>query len=336
MGVIYQSDAWSSFERSLGHKVICAEGAGWKYLAVVMGGRGWRWLSCPYGPEVETPEAFDAALASLERTARQYHCWFVRGGPGTNAMMSPGETVEESFHRRALHCSAGQGAKAYFRKIDLTQDESAILRDMKPTNRNLYRNIHKKGVTFSLSTDPDDIELLLPFLDELARARRFNRVSNNYLRQAARTLMPLGAATLYVARLHGEPIGASLVYDWKSTRTYAYAAMDFRHRRLSAGVPLVVRMVLDAKQKEMSCFDLMGVASGQPGPKDQGTAGYTAFKESFGGRTVSHTGVWELPLNSLRYAAYPTLRTARYKWTARREMAVQTLEHAKSRLLGSP
>ena len=35
---------------------------------------------------------------------------------------------------------------------------------MKPTNRNLYRNIHKKGVTFRASQDPEDIRVLLHFL----------------------------------------------------------------------------------------------------------------------------------------------------------------------------
>ena len=29
--------------------------------------------------------------------------------------------------------------------------------DMKPVNRNLYRNIHKKGVTFRSSQDPAEI-----------------------------------------------------------------------------------------------------------------------------------------------------------------------------------
>ena len=51
--------------------------------------------------------------------------------------------------------------------IDLTQDEDAILKDMKSTNRNLHRNIAKKGVTFTTSADPEDVDVLLGFLEAM-------------------------------------------------------------------------------------------------------------------------------------------------------------------------
>ena len=122
--------------------------------------------------------------------------------------------------------------------------------------------------------------------------------------------MPVGAAALYVARLDGEPIGASLVYDSDDTRTYAHAAMDFEHRRLSAGIPLVVRMVLDAKQKGLSRFDLFGTAPEDAGP-DHPWHGFTKFKKSFGGRPDSYPGTWDLPLCRGMYAAYTGVRAAR-------------------------
>lgn len=335
MGVIFQSDAWASFQRSLGHEVIRSEGAGWSYLAVVMGQRTWRCLYCPYGPEASTSEAFDAALADLERTAREKHCWFVRGGPGADGMMGAGETPEEAFKRRGLRRPVGQGFTTHTQEIDLTQDENSILQGMEKANRKRHRNIHKKGVTFSCSTDPQDIEILLPLIDKLARERQFHRVSDNYLRQAAHTLMQTGAAALYIARLHGEPIGASLVYDWDGTRTYAHAAMDFEHRDLHAGGPLVVRMMLDAKDKGLSCFDLMAVSPEDAGPEDEWSTGFSTFKKRFGGRTVPHSGVWELPLARLRYAAYPTLLASRNKLIAGQRTAVRMMRHVRSGGLGS-
>jgi hypothetical protein len=333
MGNIYQSAAWASYQRSLGHDVVCAEGAGWRYVAVVVGGRMWRYLHCPYGPEADTPAAFDAALVDLARTAREKRCWFVRGGPGTNTMLDAGTTPEESFRRRGLHCTVNEGFMAYFREIDLEKTEAALIADMESTNRNLHRNIHKKGVTFSSSTDPQDIEILLPFLDVVAHKRHFNRISDTHLRQVARTLMPLGAATLYVARLHGKPIGASLAYDWEGTRTYAHTAMDFEHRRLSAGKPLVARMVLDAKEQGMTCFDLMGVAPDSGSAEDKSAAGFSEFKKSFGGRTVPYAGVWELPLFRWRYALYPTLLKARHEWIAGRRAAGRTFGRVRSRFV---
>ena len=331
MQTIYQSDPWEVFQRKLGHEVVRSEGPGWKYLAVVMGGRTWRWLHCPYGPEAETPRAFDAALSDLELKARARHCWFVRGGPGADAMLDVGEPPHGAFRRRGLRPALGEGFWAYTQEVDLTQDEDAILKDMRSTNRNLHRNIHKKGVTFTCSTDPEDIEILIPFMDDLARKRQFNRVSDNYLREAARTLMPMGAASLYIAHLHGRPIGASLVYDWEGTRTYSHAAMDFEHRQISAGIPLVVRMMLDAKLKGMTCFDLMGVASDHADAEDEYAAGYSAFKKSFGGRSSPHCGMWELPLSRWRYASFPVLRKLRHKSLAGHRTVVRTLSRATSR-----
>ncbi len=46
---------------------------------------------------------------------------------------------------------------------------------MKPVNRNLYRNIHKKGVTFRSSQDPAEISVLLTFLHLTAAATASNR-----------------------------------------------------------------------------------------------------------------------------------------------------------------
>jgi lipid II:glycine glycyltransferase (peptidoglycan interpeptide bridge formation enzyme) len=213
--------------------------------------------------------------------------------------------------------------------IDLTQDEEAILKDMKSTNRNLHRNIAKKGVEFTSSTDPDDVDVLLRFLDATAERKDFNRQQDDYLREAARSLMPLGAATLYVARLEGEPIGASLVYDSDDTRTYAHAAMDFEHRKLSAGIPLVVRMVLDAKHKGLSRFDLFGTAPEDAGPEHE-WYGFTKFKKSFGGRPESYPGTWDLPVSRAGYAAYTGVRAAREAVSAARKELPALVEKARA------
>jgi hypothetical protein len=45
-------------------------------------------------------------------------------------------------------------------------------------------------------------------------------------------------------------------------RTYAHASMDVEHRKLSAGIPLVVRMILDAKEKGLTLGDRQVPGSG--------------------------------------------------------------------------
>jgi lipid II:glycine glycyltransferase (peptidoglycan interpeptide bridge formation enzyme) len=326
---ILQSNAWATFHRNLGHKVFQAYGDGWRSLATLEGGRTGRYLYCPYGPEAETPQAFDAALEHLVRTAQAEKCWFVRIEPAGAAVADGLETPEASLRRRGLRPAPRQVQPGHTQVIDLTQDEEAILKDMKSTNRNLHRNIAKKGVEFTSSTDPDDVDVLLRFLDATAERKDFNRQQDDYLREAARSLMPLGAATLYVARLEGEPIGASLVYDSDDTRTYAHAAMDFEHRKLSAGIPLVVRMVLDAKHKGLSRFDLFGTAPEDAGPEHE-WYGFTKFKKSFGGRPESYPGTWDLPVSRAGYAAYTGVRAAREAVSAARKELPALVEKARA------
>ncbi len=192
--------------------------------------------------------------------------------------------------------------------VDLDRDFKDVLADMKPVNRNLYRNIHKKGVTFRSSQDPAEISVLLEFLHLTAARNGFKPQSDEYLSQVARSLMPSGAATLFIAELEGEPIAAALAYDSADTRTYAHAALDDTHRKLSAGIPLLVTLMADAKEKGLAHVDLWGVApADQP---DHKWAGFTAFKKSFGGREVAYPGTWDLPVKKLRYGAYQLARKA--------------------------
>jgi len=158
---------------------------------------------------------------------------------------------------------------------------------MKSNNRNLHRNIHKKGVSIEVSQNPEDMKVLFTFLSETADRNGFNRQQDDYLMQVAKTL---------------EPIAAAFVYDSDDTRTYAHAAASFAHRKLSAGIPVVTNFILDAKAKGLKYVDLFGIA-----PEDQPDhewAGFTKFKKSFGGRSVEYPGTWDIPVNTLGYRAY--------------------------------
>ena len=318
MATILQTQEWAEFQRSIGHQVVQASGDGWRYLATVEGGRTGRYLYCPYGPEADSPQAFDAALADLTRVAKEHKCWFVRVEPANAKFVDGLETEKSSLRRRGMKVAPRQVQPSHTQLIDLGKDEKELLKDMKSTNRNLYRNIHKKGVTIERSTNPEDVNYLLKFLDDTAKRKDFHRQHDDYLRAVARSLMPAGAAAIYLAKLEDEPIAASLVYDSADTRTYAHAAMDQRHRKLSAGIPLVVTMIMDAKKNGQSWFDLFGTAPQGAGPEHE-WYGFTSFKKSFGGSPVSFPGTWDLPVSTAGYGAYTGVRYAREAVTAARK-----------------
>jgi lipid II:glycine glycyltransferase (peptidoglycan interpeptide bridge formation enzyme) len=304
-----QTQAWADFQASLGRRVHQQSGPGWSFLAVEERNPAGKVLYAPYGPVAASPAAFDAALAALEGVARTCGAVFVRIEPVSAGLEMP--AAAEELRRRGLQPAPVNQQPELSWVVDLDVDFKDVLAAMKPVNRNLYRNIHKKGVTFRTSQDPDDIRILLNFLHMTARRNGFKPQSDEYLTQVAGSLMPSGAATLFIAELHGGPIAAALAYDSADTRTYAHAALDDSHRKLSAGIPLLVTLMADAKERGLKHVDLWGVApADQP---DHKWAGFTAFKKSFGGREVSYPGTWDLPVKKLRYGAYQLARKLRDK-----------------------
>lgn len=326
MSTILQSDAWATFQRDLGHEVFQKTGDGYSYLAILEGGRAGRYLYCPYGPIAESPQTFTQALDDLRRLAASKKCLFVRVEPTEDTMFPVGSDPIEDLTSRGMYFSPRQIQPSHTWMVDLTQDEDAILKGMKSTNRNLHRNIHKKAVTFEESHDPADVSVLLTYLNQTAERVGFNRQQDDYLTQAAKSLFPLGAASVYLIRVEGEPIGAAMVYDSEDTRTYAHASMSYEHRRLSANNPLVSTMMLDAKAKGLQRFDMFGIApEGEP---NHPWAGFTGFKKSFGGYAVTTPGTWDLPVS---LAAYRAFRAA----YALREKGLPRLKKLGSRAVSS-
>ena len=304
-----QTPAWADVLRSLGRTVHQDSGPGWSFVAVEETNPAGKVLYAPYGPVASSPDAFDAALSALVELARSRGAVFVRIEPVTAGL--PVATAPEELRRRGLQPAPSNPQPELSWIVDLEGDFKDVLAAMKPVNRNLYRNIHKKGVTFRTSQDPEDIGVLLDFLHMTARRNGFKPQSDDYLTRVAASLMPAGAATLFIADLHGDPIAAALAYDSADTRTYAHAALDDTHRKLSAGIPLLVTLMADAKERGLKHVDLWGVApADQP---DHKWAGFSAFKRSFGGHQIEYPGAWDLPVKKLRYNAYQVARRLRDK-----------------------
>ncbi|MDP5227372.1 MULTISPECIES: peptidoglycan bridge formation glycyltransferase FemA/FemB family protein [Arthrobacter] len=307
MKYFLHTDHWARAQEALGHRVHRRAGEGWEFLAIEDSNPAGKLLYLPYGPVAESLRSFDQALVAARELARDCGAVFLRCEPVQAGL--PEEGYEPLLEARGLRRAPSNQQPELSWVVDLDASEQEILADMKSTNRNLYRNIHKKGVTFRKSTDPADLDILLGFLHATAARNGFKAQSDDYLRTVAENLLPAGAGALFIAELEGTPIAAAFTYDSEDTRVYAHAALDDTHRKLSAGIPLVVTLIMDAKESGLAHVDLWGIApEGQP---DHQWAGFTSFKKSFGGHAVSYPGTWDLPVDKPRYYAYTGLRTAR-------------------------
>ena len=301
MSSLLQSPDWQHFQEQLGRTTYLESGDGWSYLAIKEAGTLNTRLYTPYGPECRDLTGFDNALTFLTGLGKKEGVTFVRVEPTF-------QITEDQLRQRGFKpVSYQQLQPAHTQIIDLTQAREDILADMSQNSRNITRNYHKKGISIRASHNPEDITILTSLLARVASRNHITAHSETYFRVQAEALFPTKAATLYIAELEGSPIAAALILDTADTRTYAHAAADDTHRKLSAGTALVGQMILDAKDKGLASFDLYGIAPSED--PDHPWAGFTKFKKSFGGTEVTYAGAWDLPLKPIQYWMYRGYQT---------------------------
>lgn len=291
-----QSPAWARFQRSLGRTVLADSGKDWHYQAILETGRFNTRLYCPYGPYAATPQAFDQALQSLKNLAKKHGVTFLRleptGAPTTKLLRANG----------LKYVTYNQLQPEHTQIIDLSRSENDIIAAMQQNNRNLYRNYEKKGLSIQSSSEPKDITIFTNMMHAVAVRNGIQAHSDAYFEAQAKALFPTGDATLFYATHDDKPIAASVIFDSKTTRYYAHASADDAYRKLSAGTALLAYMIIDAKRKGLTSFDLYGIApTDDPAHK---WAGFTKFKKSFGGTAISYLGAWDLPISRPGYYLY--------------------------------
>ena len=295
MSHFLQSKAWGEFQQSLGRKVITQSGDGWSYQAYLETGTGNRRLYCPY-PFFDNDKKLEELLTALRNEAKKLNCTFLRFEFG--AKPSTKFLNTHAFRKVTYQ----QLQPSHTQIIQLSSSKDDILAQMSQNSRNITRNYHKKDIVIHNSHDVKDISILTKLLSRVAQRNHITTHPSSYYQKQAEALFPSQAATLYYATLGNTPIAAALIVDSDSTRYYTHAAADDTYRKLSAGTALVGQMILDAKDKGLIEFDLYGIA-----PTDSPThpwAGFTKFKQSFGGESVTFQGTWDLPLKPLEYRAY--------------------------------
>lgn len=301
-----QSESWQAFQEALGRTTFRRSGEGWEYLAVLECGTGHTRLYCPYGPTARDEAAFTAALESLVQLGRQHRATFVRVEPTDPAYADYLRT------RRWRKVTYQQLQPEHSHLLDLTQPTDELIAQMAQPVRNIYRNYHKKGVTVHHSSNPQDIDILLTFVHEVAQRTGIRPHSDAYFRQQAKILFPRGAAQLWYATLDDQPIAAALLYSSDTTLYYAHAGASGQpeHRKLNAGTALLAEAIIDAQKRGLTTVDLYGIAPDNA-PPSHPWAGFTRFKRSFGGHDVTFAGAWDLPLRSLPYWLYRTYQALR-------------------------
>lgn len=293
-----QAKPWALVQEALGRAVVEDSGEGWRYQAALEQGRLNTRLYSAYGPEVHSPEALVEALESLKEQGRKLGATYLR--------LEPTGNVTADDLRRAGLVRAPHKQPEHTQRINVNRDFAEVLAEMASSQRNRHRNYSKKGLSVRSSTNPEDIEHLLRLLEDVAGRTGAMMHEADYLRTQARTLIPLGAARMYLVEKEGTVLAASLVYEDEDRSYYAHAASDSSARNLHPGSILVSQIVEDAcasAQKEVDLYGVVPVTE-----TEHPWFGFSEFKRSFGGYQHDYLGTWEYTLKPIQMAIYRLLR----------------------------
>jgi len=294
-GHFLQSTLWQRVQAALGHEVIWSRDERWMWAGAIRSGRFPRYVYLPHGPTAVSGAAMTDALGDAMAAARERSLDFVRAEPAGD-----GAAV-------ALRASGAQPSRAIQPRwtwvLDLAPDEAVLRKGLSAGHRGAINAAPRRGLTIRSSTDPDDIEVFLRLQETTAASGRYRGQSESYHRIVAATLMPEGAAVLYIAEADSEAVAAALCFDFDATRYYAHAVSHPETgRKLQAAAPLVWQMLLDARAGGALRFDFWGITPG--GTPGHPWEGFSQFKRSFGGEAVERAGTWDLGVRPMRHRLY--------------------------------
>ena len=288
-GHFLQSRAWARVQRRLGNRVVVGADRDWCWLGVVRRAGPFRYLYLPFGPSLRTPAALPAAIALARGRAFAMGCAFVRFEPGDVDPDAVAATGARRVHTRQYEHTL---------VLHLDVEEATLRRGLRSGHRSGINSAERRGISVERSNDPARMADFTRLLRQTEQQRGFFSFEDGYFDAIAGELLPGGDATLYFAHAERSIVAAALVFDFGSTRYYAFGATATGSRKLAPGPPLVWRSILDARDAGSTRFDLWGVAP-PDAPADHPWTGITAFKSGFGGEPRSYAGTWEVTVRPM-------------------------------------
>ena len=195
--------------------------------------------------------------------------------------------------------------------------EEEILAGMRKNTRNLIRRSEREGVTVEVSDDPvRDMEIFLKLHDETRKRHGFTPYTDEFFEAQVKEFgsdkeafldrvplaagverMPLdsapceeshsrkaGGAVMYIARLNGEPVSASIHMTYGGETSYHHGASTSKYPKCYASYLLQWTAIRDALKRGDKIFNFWGVSP--EGVKKHPFAGVRTFKTGFGGELL--------------------------------------------------
>ena len=257
-------------------------------------------LYVPKGPVLDhsDTQAWEAILAHLETVARKGRTILVKIDPDVSI---ENEAVLNRLQSRGWHPSREQIQFRNTMTIDLTQDEDALLSEMKSKWRYNIRLAGRRGVTVRAG-DRDDLPLLYDMYQETSVRNQFVIRPLGYYCDAWGRFIERGLAHPLIAEVEGEAVSMAILFRFGQQAWYMYGASRDLHRDKMPNHLLQWQAMRWAKSVGCTVYDMWGAPDALN--EDDSMWGVYRFKQGFGAKMVRHVGAFDYSTSRFWYWVY--------------------------------
>ncbi len=186
--------------------------------------------------------------------------------------------------------------------IDLKQNEEQLLKKMKPKTRYNLRLAQKKGVSVKEQSDEQGFEIFLRLYFATTKRQNYYGHDINYHR-AIWSHLKLKIAHLLIASYQDIPLAAYELFHFKNGLYYVYGGSSEQHRNVMAAQLIMWESIKFGQKVGAKYLDMWGSLEPSYSPKHP-WAGFTRFKEGYGGKFVKLVGSYDLVVNEIAYKIF--------------------------------
>jgi lipid II:glycine glycyltransferase (peptidoglycan interpeptide bridge formation enzyme) len=317
-----QSRFWAEVKRSFGWEPLAFR-IGETPLLVLLRrfGRGLSLAYVPHGPAGEARSGDGENAAGFETRAADLagiHHSVAEQLPSSAAAVRydlPWRRPEDFDEHRFASLLREEGIPGFRRAaadiqppstvlVSLAGDEEELLARMKRKTRYNVRLASKRGVSTTVSAEPD-LGRWYRLYRETAERDRIAIHSEAYYRRLFELAEHIdGAPRLFLVEAfhEGEYLAGNIIALYRGTATYMYGASSNRKRNLMPSYAVQWASMRLAGEEGCSVYDLFGIPPAED--PSHPMHGLYRFKTGFGGEIIHRCGGWDAPVSGLRYAGF--------------------------------
>jgi peptidoglycan pentaglycine glycine transferase (the first glycine) len=304
---------WYNDNQIIGAALILSRTVGMKFLPLK-----WRVMYVPKGPlliDWSNTTHREIVLNGLRLLAEENQALFIKIDPDINTGFGLsgeegyteteiGKAILEQLRSTGWLFSNEQIQFKNTVTIDLSQDVSALLSNMKQKARYNLRLAERKGVTIRMG-DERDFNLLFQMYAETAIRDGFIIREKSYYLSLWRLFFQAGMAHLIIADYDGKAIAALLLFHLANKSWFLYGMSSAIHRDKMPNYLLQWEAIKYSKSLGCDEYDMWGAPDEYI--ESDPLLNVYRFKQGFGGRVVRHIGAWDLPIKPAQYLLYTQL-----------------------------